>query len=132
MSFSITVHLPYGQEPYPTDPQEQDAWYEEYLAHLILDRPFGTDSMINVYWHLPSLSLGLRLVPLIYNDGLKLKEPQDLLLLQEEIKLIANYWQDNLFDSMALEVKEDLLIRMDFLHQAVKLALNENGILNVS
>ncbi|CAG7658843.1 hypothetical protein ACFQI7_16255 [Paenibacillus allorhizosphaerae] len=132
MSYSITVHLPYEQIPYPTNPDEQDAWYEHYLKHVIFERPLGTDSMIYNYWHLPALSIDLKLIAQIYDNGLEVKEPDALMLLREEIKTLSNYWHENLLIAVASESKVDLLNRLFFLHEAIEIALNTNGKLNIS
>jgi hypothetical protein len=103
-----------------------------YMKHLIYDEPFGTDSMVYEYWHIPAHSIGLKLISIIYNNGLLIETFAEYMELREEIQKLLDYWDSKIFNFIKIDTKETLLCSAQYLKQAIESGIKTNGKLNIS
>ena len=130
MSFRISVTIPHQPIPVPEDPSQLDAWLDAENRFCLYSEPLGADGAIYEYWSMPASKLGLPMLTAIYRNGLEIQTPHELDLFEAELKQLQAAWISYLRALPDFE-KENLLERMSFAHEAIRVARDNQAILTI-
>ena len=138
MSFRVYVNIPHEDIPVPDDPSKLDAWLEEHGKFSIYDEPLGADSTVYKFWSSIADQVGLPMIASIYNQGLSIKDPEELDRLERELNELESYWKSHHLEDPNPKsgirdcLEEHLWERMGYFRQAIKIAREHKAILGVS
>jgi hypothetical protein len=152
MSFGITVHRLSDDELFKTHPadvysEEFDHWIKDCQERLLYENPLGADGTVFELWNVPAHEIGLPLVGAIYNDGLRVAG-EDLDRLSRELDALERFWDDADFsqagsmnqhiihadgsqESRAIPLRDDLQERLGYLREAIRIAAENDGIVEI-
>ncbi len=131
MSFQISVARPHQPIPIPEDSSQLDAWLDAENRFCLYSEPLGADGTIYEFWSTPASKLGLPMLTAIYNHGLQIQTPHELDLFEAELEQLQSAWSLYLRELPDLK-KEDLLERMSFAREAIRVARDNQAILTIS
>jgi hypothetical protein len=130
MSFRISVSIPHQPIPVPEDASQLDAWLDAENQFCLYDEPLGADGTIYEFWSMPASKLGLPMLTAIRSHGLQIQTPHELDVFEAELKQLQAAWNTYLRELPDLK-KQDLLERMSFAHEAIRVARDNQAILTV-
>ena len=141
MSFRIYVTDPALEVPDElyehASPEERDALFERAKASWIYEAPLGADGAVGMWWSAIARELNLPLLAGIYNNGLRVSQPDELSRLDAELDQLETAWGLNELYQPEWsrwtdeKTKEHLRERMGFFREALKVARERGAILDV-
>ena len=133
MAFGITVHRRSDDGLFQAPPanvysEEFDRWIKDVQARWLYENPLGAGGTVFDWWHKPAHEIGLPLVGAIYNEGLRVTDA-DLDRLSRELDALERFWDGA---DLSQELRDHLQESLGYLREAIRIALECDGILVIS
>jgi hypothetical protein len=106
---------------------DPDHLEEEGLKRLLYDAPLGSGDVVYTHWSSRAASLELPLLASLYDKGLEIHGAR-LEALSLELNALARAWQS---DGIEAELYEDLCERMQYVQEAVQIAREADGFVDI-